>query len=106
MSNTNETVRVLQSASKLFGTDVPITTLQMLLSVPMTGTIPFRKLREQNKLTEAGASRVMATLNNHNLAHRRVMGRLVDIFVDRNDRRYRNVGLTKYGRQVIEHLYK
>lgn len=101
---------LLLEVEKEFGTDVPISTLDILLMVPLKGSIPVTKIRTMSTLTEAGVSRVLSTLNAHNITNRRVLDKLVEIFIDDVDRRYRHVKLTKRGKQVVSrfmtHVYE
>ena len=92
---------LLLEVEKEFGTDVPISTVDILLMIPLTGSVPVTKIRAMSSLTEAGVSRVLSTLNAHNVANRRVLDKLVEIFIDDVDRRYRHVKLTKRGKEVV-----
>ena len=94
-------MNVLLDIEKKFGTDVPVSMVDILLMIPMKGDIPVQKIRQMSTLTEAGVSRVLATLNAHNLAHRRQLDKLIEIKVDDKDRRYRNVSLTRLGSDLI-----
>ena len=94
-------MNVLLDIEKRFGTDVPVSMVDILLMIPMNKEIPVQKIRQMSTLTEAGVSRVLATLNAHNLAHRRQLDKLIEIYVDDKDRRYRNVKLTRLGRDLI-----
>jgi len=94
-------MNVLLDIEKKFGTDVPVSMVDILLMIPMNKEIPVQKIRQMSTLTEAGVSRVLATLNAHNLKHRRQLDKLIEIYVDEKDRRYRNVKLTRLGKDLI-----
>ena len=92
---------VLLEVEKEFGTDVPVSMIDILFMIPMTGSVSVTKIRSLSTLTEAGVSRVLSTLNAHNLDHRRQVEKLIEIFIDEKDRRYRNVKLTRRGKDLV-----
>lgn len=94
-------VNVLIETEKVFGTDVPVSMIGILLMIPITGSISVTKIRKLSTLTEAGVSRVLSTLNAHNLEHRRQVEKLIEIYIDEKDRRYRNVKLTRRGKDLV-----
>jgi DNA-binding MarR family transcriptional regulator len=94
-------VNVLVETEKVFGTDVPVSMIGILLMIPLKGSMPVTKIRKLSTLTEAGVSRVLSTLNAHNLDHRRQVEKLIEIHVDDKDRRYRNVNLTRRGKDLV-----
>ena len=99
-------MNVLLDIERKFGTDVPVSMVGMLLMIPMNKEIPVQKIRQMSTLTEAGVSRVLATLNAHNLKHRRQLDKLIEIYVDEDDRRYRNVKLTRLGRDLVSSVMR
>jgi len=99
-------MNVLLDIEKQFGTDVPVSMVSILLMVPLNTSVSVQKIRRTSSLTEAGVSRVLATLNSHNLKHRRRIEKLIEIFIDEKDRRYRHVKLTRLGRDVVEKMMK
>ena len=105
-TKTKEVMNVLLDIEQQFGTDVPVSMVSILLMIPMNKPIPVQKIRKMSTLTEAGVSRVLATLNAHNLKHRRQLDKLIEIYVDDTDRRYRNVNLTSLGRDVVKKLMR
>ena len=92
---------VLLEAEKEFGSDTPLSTLNLLFLVPLRGSIPVQTIRRMSTMTEAGVSRVLSTLNAHNCCNRRKMEKLIEITIDDKDRRYRHVSLTRRGKDVI-----
>jgi len=94
-------VNVLIETEKVFGTDVPVSMIGILLMIPLKGSTSVRKIRTLSTLTEAGVSRVLSTLNAHNLEHRRQVEKLIEIYVDEKDRRFRNVKLTRRGKDLV-----
>jgi len=99
-------MNVLLDIEKQFGTDVPVSMVSILLMVPLDDSVSVQKIRQTSSLTEAGVSRVLATLNAHNLQHRRRIEKLIEIFIDEKDRRYRHVELTRLGRDVVKKLMR
>lgn len=98
---TQRVAYVLLEAEKEFGSDTPLSTLNLLFLVPLTGSIPVQSIRRMSTMTEAGVSRVLSTLNAHNCCNRRQLEKLIEITIDDKDRRYRHVSLTKRGREVV-----
>lgn len=98
---TQRVAYVLLEAEKEFGSDTPLSTLNLLFLVPLTGSIPVQSIRRMSTMTEAGVSRVLSTLNSHNCCNRRQLEKLIEITIDDKDRRYRHVSLTKRGREVV-----
>ena len=94
-------VNVLIETEKVFGTDVPVSMVNILLMIPITGSVSVTKIRSLSTLTEAGVSRVLSTLNAHNLENRRQVEKLIEIFIDEKDRRYRHVKLTRRGKDLV-----
>ena len=92
---------VLLEAEKEFGSDTPLSTLNLLFLVPLRGSIPVQTIRRMSTMTEAGVSRVLSTLNAHNLDNRRQVEKLIEISIDEKDRRYRNVKLTRRGKDLV-----
>ena len=92
---------ILLEVEKEFGTDVPVSMIDILFMIPMSGSTSVKKIRSLSTLTEAGVSRVLSTLNAHNLEHRRQVEKLIDIYVDEKDRRFRNVKLTRRGKDLV-----
>ena len=92
---------ILLEVEKEFGTDVPVSMIDILFMIPMSGSTSVKKIRSLSTLTEAGVSRVLSTLNAHNLEHRRQVEKLIEIYVDEKDRRFRNVKLTRRGKDLV-----
>ena len=92
---------ILLEVEKEFGTDVPVSMIDILFMIPMSGSTSVKKIRSLSTLTEAGVSRVLSTLNAHNLEHRRQLEKLIEIYVDEKDRRFRNVKLTRRGKDLV-----
>ena len=104
--NSFETIKkgvtnILLEVEKEFGTDVPVSMIDILFMIPMSGSTSVKKIRSLSTLTEAGVSRVLSTLNAHNLEHRRQVEKLIEIYVDEKDRRFRNVKLTRRGKDLV-----
>lgn len=101
---------LLLEVEREFGTDVTISMVDILFLIPFKGSIPVSKIRALSRLTEGGVSRVLSTLNAHNLENRRKLEKLIEIFIDDKDRRYRHVKLTQKGKQVVSrfmtHVYE
>ena len=94
-------VDVLIETEKVFGTDVPVSMIAILLMIPLSGSTSVTNIRSLSTLTEAGVSRVLSTLNAHNLDNRRQVEKLIEIYIDEKDRRYRNVKLTRRGKDIV-----
>ena len=92
---------ILLEVEKEFGTDVPVSMIDILFMIPISGSTSVTKIRKLSTLTEAGVSRVLSTLNAHNLEHRRQVEKLIEIYIDEKDRRFRNVKLTRRGKDLV-----
>ena len=85
-----------------FSSDLPISTVKLLLQIPSKGTVSMTQLVKQAKMSPAGVSRTMATLGGYRATNRRVLEHpFVVVEDDPMDRRYKTVGLTDYGRQFM-----
>ena len=100
-NNKKGVMNVLLEIEKAWGSDVTISMVNILLMVPFNKSISVQDIRRTSTLTEGGVSRVLSTLNAHNLDHRRKLEKLIDIYLDEKDRRYRHVKLTSKGRDVV-----
>ena len=100
-NNKKGVMNVLLEIEKAWGSDVTISMVNILLMVPYNKSISVQDIRRTSTLTEGGVSRVLSTLNAHNLDHRRKLEKLIDIYLDEKDRRYRHVKLTSKGKDVV-----
>ena len=102
LENNKKGVRnVLLEIEKAWGSDVTISMINILLMIPYNKSISVQDIRRISTLTEGGVSRVLSTLNAHNIDNRRKLEKLVDIYLDEDDRRYRHVKLTSKGKDVV-----
>ena len=102
LENNKKGVRnVLLEIEKAWGSDVTISMINILLMIPYNKSISVQDIRRISTLTEGGVSRVLSTLNAHNIDNRRKLDKLVDIYLDEEDRRYRHVKLTSRGKDVV-----
>ena len=92
---------VILEMEKEFGSDAPLSTANLLLMIPYSGSIPVQRLRQISTMTEAGVSRTLSTLNAHNCCNRRKFDKLIDIYIDDKDRRYKHVKLTRRGKDIV-----
>ena len=99
---------VILEMEKEFGSDTPLSTANILLMVPYEGSISVQKVRQTSTMTEAGVSRALSTLNAHNCCNRRKFEKLIDIYIDKVDRRFKHVKLTRRGidisKRFMSHL--
>ena len=99
---------IILEMEKEFGSDTPLSTANILLMVPYEGSISVQKVRQTSTMTEAGVSRALSTLNAHNCCNRRKFEKLIDIYIDEVDRRFKHVKLTRRGidisKRFMSHL--
>ena len=97
---------VLEMAQQELGVDTPLSLLNTLLAIPLTTAIPLTDLKIKLKgLSGAGVSRILATLSNHKNNHRRKMPyKMIEIYEDVVDRRYKVVKLTPEGQRFVSNL--
>lgn len=96
---------VINRAQQELGQDAPLTLLSTLLAIPIKTAIPLTELKKLSGLTNAGVSRILATLSNHKNTHRRKMPyKMIEIYEDVVDRRYKVVKLTSEGQRFMQDL--
>ena len=92
---------VILEMEKEFGSDTPLSTADILLMIPYNGSMSVQKVRQTSTMSEAGVSRALSTLNAHNCCNRRKFEKLIEIYTDEKDRRYKHVKLTRRGRDIV-----
>ena len=93
---------VILEMEKEFGSDTPLSTMDILLMIPYTGSLSVQKVRQTSTMSEAGVSRALSTLNAHNCCNRRKFEKLIEIYTDEKDRRYKHVKLTRRGKDIVQ----
>jgi DNA-binding MarR family transcriptional regulator len=98
-------IRTLELVEGEFGTDLPISSLILLLKIPTKGAIPMTQIVKSSKLTPAGTSRTIATLAGFSKSNRREIDKpYFELTEDQQDRRYKYVSFTDYGKQFINRM--
>lgn len=98
-------LNLINRAQQELGQDAPLTLLSTLLAIPIKKAIPLTELKKTSGLTTAGVSRVLSILNNHKNTNRRKLPyKMIHMYEDHVDRRYKFIKLTKKGKQFVENL--
>lgn len=98
-------IRFLEQAELEFGSDLPISTLKILLRLSPKGSTPMSQILKSNNLSGAGVSRVVSTLAGYTKDNRRVVDKPY-LYLEDNpaDRRYKNVVMTDAGKQFVNRV--
>lgn len=98
-------IKTLEIAEAELGSDIPVSTLLILLKLNTKATTPMTQITKTSGLSPAGASRTVSTLAGFSKANRREIKKpYVELRDDESDRRYKLVTLTDYGRQFVNRL--
>lgn len=96
-------INTMEAFESEFGTDLPVSTLILLLKLPTTGSVPMSQLVKQSKLSPGGVTRTVSTLGGLRAANRRTVEKpYLTVADDPNDRRYKLISLTDYGREFVK----
>ena len=104
----NKAIRpLLQKCELIFGSDIPVSFINIFLSLNPKQPTNVTDIRKNTRLSPAGVSRALAIMGAYVTPDRK--GRTLDkpllkLSTDIKDRRYKHVELTKYGVSVLTGL--
>jgi len=98
---------VLLRCETMFGSDIPVSFLNIFLSLKPGQHNNVTDIRKLSSLSSAGVSRALAIMGSYNTPDRK--GRTLDqpllrLLSDTKDRRYKYVVLTTYGTDILRSL--
>lgn len=98
-------VKALELAEEEFGSDMPVSSLVLLLKLSTKTPTPMSQIVKVSKLTPAGVSRTVSTFAGYSKINRREVEKpYLYLTEDPADRRYKYVAHTDYGKQIINRL--
>lgn len=98
-------IRSLELAEAELGSDIPVSTLLVLLKLNGKGATPMTQVTKSSGLSPAGSSRTISTLAGFAKANRREIKKpYVTMVDDEVDRRYKMIHFTDYGRQFVDRM--
>ena len=106
MDNSNLRV-VLNNCEKIFGSDIPVSFINIFLSLNPEQPTNVTDIRRSTTLSPAGVSRALAIMGSYVTPDRKgrtLTKALLTISTDIKDRRYKYVELTKYGAALYKDL--
>lgn len=98
-------IRALEMTEAEFGTDMPVSSLILLLKIPTKGETSMSQVVKATKLSPAGASRTIATMAGYSKVNRRSIEKPYLVLTEDNaDRRYKFVSFSDHGRAFINRI--
>lgn len=98
-------IRALEIVEDEFGTDMPVSSVLIMLKLSMTSPTPMNQVANQSKLSGAGVSRTISTYAGYAKVNRRTIDKPYFLLSeDAVDRRYKFVSFTDYGKRIVNRI--